>query len=302
MELNLLAEAESIWRNNYSWALDIYLYLEKSTTNLHELALIKSQIGKLSMASENFFNATQRIFSALAFSKQIEDNELILDNLITLGVIYGRAKDYMAAIYFTKESIIYARKLNDQTTLALCYSNIAGAYIDLEKFDLAKAYLKYTLTLTEATPQTYEHALVLTNIGQVHLAEHNLEEAISYLEKAIRIFICLNMNQHLPHLYRKLSLAHQQLGLLYEAIQDIEKGLTLTESVEDYFQVSHCYLQLSNLYEAFNHPSKALDYYKKYSDLQIKLLSDSSKQQLTDLRKYYDYKMKEGTKNRIVTA
>lgn len=295
MELNLLAEAESIWRNNYSWALDLYLYLEKSTIDLHELALIKTQIGKLCIVSENFLNATQRTFNALSLSKKIENDMLILDNLITLGVIYSRAKDYVSTIHFTKEAIIYSRRLNNQKCLALCYSNIASAYIDLEKFDLAESYLKYTFRLTEATPQTYQHALALANMGEVHLANNHSEEAITYLEKAIRIFMHLNIDQNLPHFYMKLSLAHQQLGLLYEAIEHIEKAIVLTKSIKDYLQVSNCYLQLSNLYEAFNHPSKALYYYKKYSDLQIKLLSDSSKQQLMDLRKHYDFKRKEST-------
>ncbi|HEY9724125.1 MAG TPA: tetratricopeptide repeat protein, partial [Oscillatoriaceae cyanobacterium] len=147
-----------------------------------------------------------------------------------------------------EKAMALAMRLGDVDALAAIGNGLGRLYLAMGQYDDASLQFEGVLARLEASPTHAEAAQALTRLGQLALARGDLSEARQWLERALaaarqgayRALIRENTAQ-LGYLYVATGeeRAAEGLGLLFEAIQLIEKD-------EAKLELNACYALLGN--------------------------------------------------------
>ena len=160
-----------------------------------ELSILNEQIGlyrKLNKINEGIKTVEDAV--SLVFNLSLE-NEIsgatVYLNGATAYKTFGDLEKSLAL--FEKAKVIYELNLKkDDSRLAGLYNNMALTYVDMEKFDTAKALYENALSvLNKCNESDLEKAITYLNLASCIEAENGIEEC----ER--QIFNCLDIAQNL---------------------------------------------------------------------------------------------------------
>lgn len=198
-----------------------------------------------------------------------------ISELVQKGVESGKRHDLKKSIHYLKK----ANKLSPPHPVI--YYNLAFAYQQTKKFDLALRYYKKTLSLVENDTvtllslgslyqtlqknnqaiKTYEkllsvapdHSQALSNLGSVYVLMSKPEKAVHYLEKAIKI------NPGLAKANYNLANAYYLSGKTEVAIKELKKALKKNSRYgKAYNLLSSLYLEQGDTKNAIKTLKKAI--------------------------------------------
>ncbi len=196
-------------------------------------------------ATEKSFDYYQR---ALALSKQIKNNRLILSSLNDVGVCYIQLNKMDSAIITFEQAIIVAKQMNDTLRVARILANIGNVY--LHKKDRVKAieYYVQSASLWETVADQNRLPSLYSNINSLLNEQKEYARALEYGNKAITLakkigdeYSTVNALLNLSNTYDDLGNFEKQHDLLLEALplarkgEDIEQIATVYDDLGDYY-------------------------------------------------------------------
>ncbi|MEH0154168.1 tetratricopeptide repeat protein [Limibacter armeniacum] len=149
--------------------------------NLHNIGLIKLELGLGREALETYVKATE-FFESDSSLKKEKNYPYFLSKkahvLITLG-------EYEQAVKLYDKILLIAKEWNDQRLTALTHRNLGGVYTKMNEFELAKKYLFTSKEKLERLEYKEPAVLLYQLLVDYYDRTGEVDSALYYIEKAI---------------------------------------------------------------------------------------------------------------------
>jgi two-component system, NarL family, sensor kinase len=198
---------------------------------------------------------------ALALSKKIKNNKLILSSLNDIGVCYIELNKLDSAIAIFGEAIPVAKELNDTLRVARITANIGNVY--LHKKDRVKAieYYLQAAGIWETCADKNRLAALYSNIGWLLTEQKEYDKAIEYGNKAYALATKLKDDYSAVNALLNLSGAYNDLKQFDKQFDLLQQALPLARKGEDIEQINTVYDNLGGYYYQKNQYKESLDNY-----------------------------------------
>jgi len=246
----------------------------------------KRLLGDLEEALDAYFKSAEVAKKARFVSREGSAYGVIAD-------IYAVSKNHQNAILYYQKAISTLRPSDDSIALASVISNAGDDFLNNKNYDSALLYFRESGMIFEKLNYLSGKGYSLGNIGMAYatmgnhnLAEKNINEAISILEKAEDYYpICVylismcDIYLHKEEQQTALNYAHRSLQLA------LRYGLKE--------QISNASIKLSALYEKAGRTDESFKYYKDYILYRDSVNDIKSVQTMADLRTDYEVSQKQ---------
>jgi PAS domain S-box-containing protein len=305
--------------------------IEKSSS-LHEKVNLYNSLAKV-----YWYNRPSKTIEygkkALEISKEIENDTLIINSRINIGIGYLYIADYENAMSQFVQSLSLSEKINHKSGISNSLSNIAIIYDHIGNNVKAEAFYLKSIKINKEIKDDKGIIGGLNNLGILYVKSNQLKKALDCYEEALIKEKAINEKQ-------MIAITLSNIGGVYEAYGDQKKALdyyqnslktgqelknntliiasminvgrihvlnkNYTLALEYYNNslelsqkfgfvsfTNDIYKYLSELYEKLNNSQKALDYFKKYDSLKSTLLSKETNNKITELQVRYETEEKE---------
>ena len=213
-------------------------------------------------ATEKSFGYFQQ---ALALSKKMENNRLILSSLNDIGVCYIELNKMDSAVAAFEQAIPVARELNDTLKVARITANIGNVY--LHKKDRVKAieYYLQAARIWETCSDQSRLAALFSNIGWLLTEQKEYDKAIEYGNKAYELAKKLNDNYSAVNALLNLSGAYDDLKQFDKQFALLQQALPLAKKGEDIEQINTVYDNLGGYcYQKSQYKESLANYLESY--------------------------------------
>jgi tetratricopeptide (TPR) repeat protein len=163
--------------------------------------------------------AYQRITEGLALRGQSGDKRSIAASLSNLGSVQQERGQYDAAFNCHKEALEMRRAAGDRWGQVASQNNLAALAFETNDYGSARAGWVTALAAAESIGALPLTALILTNMGELALAESKPEEARSRLENALEIIEDIEDRHLETEACRHMCTLQTQLGRLDLALR-----------------------------------------------------------------------------------
>jgi adenylate cyclase len=243
-------------------------------------------LGYLDEALNAFFKSAEVAKKANFVSREGSAYGAIAD-------IYAVSKNHKNAMLYYRKAITILRPSDDSIALASFISNAGDNFLNNKEYDSALVYFRESGALFEKLNYLSGKGYSLGNIGMVYantgdnnLAEKNINEAITILEKAEDYYpICVYL----------ISMCdiYTAKGDKRTALNYALRSLNLAQQYKLKEQISNANLKLSELYEKEGKPGESFKYYKNYIVYRDSVNDIKTVQKMADLRTDFEVSQKQ---------
>ncbi|WP_461131190.1 sensor histidine kinase [Spirosoma aerophilum] len=215
-----------------------------------------------------------------------------------LGLLYKtmgedqRVKAHLEkGIFYMQKAISINQSLKADLLLAENYINLGIIYEDLNELERGRECFMKAIAINDAIhakPEAYR--VIYNNLGKNSNVQGRYEEAIGFLNKALKINLELNRTTSLVHNYRNLSTAYQALRKADKAMYYGEKAIQLVEISKDAPLTWSVYKMMSMMYASFGKYEKAYHYSVQHKRIEDSLMTLEKSRSVARLEGQYEVK------------
>lgn len=183
-----------------------------------------------------------------ALSLAVKKGDIDDQILIGLGLVdlFYRQMKVDSAFHFTDFAFRKAEASGNHTYDQQIYNDFARiADLKGERYKAIEWYLK-SAELWRQQKDTLRLAIVLGNIGSLHINLKNYNLAIDYLMQAVKLHERKPSEVNENDLFINLGVAYQEKGRYDEAEKYYQKSLALSKKLGNQYQLARVFLNLSN--------------------------------------------------------
>jgi tetratricopeptide (TPR) repeat protein len=248
------------------------LALARELNHRREEGLLLNNIGLYHWRSQDFLKAMRFYQDALRIADQIGDQETKLSATSNIAVIYSDLGEKSKAIRYMIEVSKIDEAQGNLYGLAIDLDNLGSFFYQIDnifikdRFEIALQYCLRALELSRKIPNRNLEQIILFNLGEITLANHDINGALLYYDAARSLADGFRDKWILSHIYcgignyylkeEQLSFAHQQFEKsLHYALDDDVAGA----SWESYYGLGRCYEMEDELLKAAEQYSLAVE-------------------------------------------
>ena len=245
----------------------------------------------VSFADQGLYDEARKYFEkSLIYAEKSPVKSDLANAYSNLGNIeYSVHRKLKALEYFTKAVTLLEVHHKEGHNVIQCYSNLATIYLEINKYEEAKRYLKKSLELNKEiqSPDPY------LNFGNFYKQIGNALLALGYYKKCLRISLEPPQMYFIIECNFQLGLLKSQKGLYKEAIKHLDEALDLAK-IHDFqehcFKVSH---SLGDIYTKLKNYEMARSFYEKALTMLGLLDNDSVKYAFYQTYHHYLFETKQ---------
>jgi adenylate cyclase len=246
----------------------------------------KRLLGDLDEALEAYFKSAEAATRANNIKGEGNAYGAIAD-------IYSISNNHSNAMLYYNKAIATLRQFNDSIALASAISNAGDEFLNNKNYDSALLYFKESKIIFDKINYLSGQGYSLGNIGMVYantgnniLAEKNINEAISILEKSEDYYpICVYLVS--------MCDIYSEKGDKQAALNYALRSLELAKKYGLKEQISDADLKLSQLYETAGTDVESFKYYKEHISYRDSVNNIKAVQKMADLRTDYEVSQKQ---------
>lgn len=170
-----------------------------------------------------------------------------------------------------REAIKIQITLNDKVALARLFTNLASICRAQSKFVETIRYYNYALQIFESFKEEKLEATVLGNIGLVYFDLKNHQIALNYFEKSLKIYTKLKLQDKIGYISLYMGGADFENKNYKQSIKNLEKALHIFKESNDQFASIDCYYLLAKSFHEINKNEEAFKSINKGLALSQKL-------------------------------
>lgn len=250
---------------SYEWVLS--LSAETGDKEVEMIAL--NNIGAIFYHIGDYPKAQEYYFKALRLKEKNGNPKGLITGYLNIGTVIRKQGDKEEALVYLNKALELARKEGDKFDVIQCLQEFGMLEKDVDN-KKALDYFKQTLSYSQDIAFKRGIITSLINIGDIYLAESNLESAGTYFEKALSQARESQHRQLLGLALRRIGFLNFKLNNYPLAIDYSLEGLHIAEDLKLIADKRDIYEQLHQIYR------EAGDYKNAYESLiNFKMYSDS---------------------------
>jgi tetratricopeptide (TPR) repeat protein len=216
-------------------------------------------IGRALHMLGRYSEAETNITEALARHTKDGDQRAIATSLSRLGNVHQDRGHYDAAYECHRDALAIRKATDDRWGQVVARNNLAALSFELGELPEARAAWLATLPEAEAIGALPLCALLLTNLGEVALAENKGDEARSRLENALDIIEDIEDGGLEAVCCRHLAAVEKLQGNTTAARELAERALSVAQKAGLREQEAQAYMALGDVLSASLHDEDATD-------------------------------------------
>lgn len=230
----------SYWEQDiYEKSIDYYIEALKFYKIIGDdrgVALINVNIGNLYKDIDQPSRAKRYLLEGIELIKSTKDSTNLAKTYSNLGIVYNRLNAKDSALICYNLSLDIRKELGDSIGIASALNNLAHQYmgeedaaLDIKREDALKAYEYYVKALNYINEgdRDVTYSRINANLGVVLYKLGREEEALRYLNKALKIGIEVNSKAIQQLSYSYLWEMHKDLGDYKKALDFYTKRTEL---------------------------------------------------------------------------
>jgi len=213
---------------------------KRGTANsLNNIGIIYQNQGDLSKALE-YYRKSLQLREDIGYKKGTANS------LNNIGVIYDKQGDIPKALEHHSKSLQLREEIGDKKGTASSLNNIGFIYqnhgdpsVTFSKEDVLRAgntkaleYYNKSLQLYEEIGDKQGMAILLSNIGNIYLAQHQLATAKRYFEKAYQLSKEIGYPERIEKAANGLKKVYEQQGNYKLAYQFYQEAILMRDSIQ----------------------------------------------------------------------
>lgn len=273
------------------------IFLDKSThTNTkYKKAQVYGQMAKDYHMLNRYDKSIEYYLECINLYEKLDKPSSLQIELINTSVLFKEMQDYPKQEEYARKALAIAKKDRIPGDLLRGYTYVAYALSEQDNFIAAKPYIDSAkLYLDYDEPDQGESFITFHMInGEIYFQLNQLDSSYQEFKRAYElgkkrknVYAEYQSLLQLGNVLRKEKKFSEAEAALLQAYDGISKTGELAQR-----NIALAYL--SNLYEDWNNPGKALEYYKAYKDASDSVVNEKNKQLATSLEKQYETQKKE---------
>ncbi len=226
----------------------------------------------------------------MAYDNMVDQGRDASPILANIGIIYNKQFNFSKGLEYFNKALGGAEKIENPYQIIGIREAIATSYAEMKEYKKAISEYKKIIALAENVGIKETKALAYGNLGRSYYYDDDMENAIVFLEKGIKIFRETNENKSLisdlcilGEIYAKKNKLQKAKNLLTEAEQiaseigTTDKLAAVLESWAVYFEESGEYI-------------KSIDSYKKFVRLNDSLYAEKQNSKIALLETKFNFR------------
>lgn len=210
-----------------------------------------------------------------------------------LGQLFIEIGEKETALEYTIKEVDIARALNSDQKIGHSLTNLGVIYNDLERYDDAEKCYLNSIEYKKKLGDTLGVAINLSNLSSVYSKKGDLSKAFAVIDEAHSITVRLNNLLWMAITEINMGDVLFQQKKYDQAIdwanKSLEKGLQINYPA----LVSACYDLLGQANEAKGNYKAALDFLRKYHEVEAEILADNNAKAIAEVTTKYETEKKD---------
>lgn len=228
-------------------------------------------------------------FQSLDYARKVGDRTTIVNSLVNIGITYDNNGDFNNSLKYYFEALKLTEE-NDKATTALLQSYIAEIYLTLKDNAKAEEYLKKAVENSLISNDTKSLIWAYSSLGKLEMEKRNFIQAEKYFKESLSLAEKTDFKLEIIHSLTDLGKYYLTIKRLMEAEEYLKQALVYAKELNSLSDLNVIYGALANLYFDKENFKEAFEYHKIYKTLSDSLFALSNNQQITELKTKYELK------------
>lgn len=185
------------------------------------------------------------------------------ETLLNQGVERYSQGNYQQAIVLFKKTIATSDKEKDKIIIGKATNNMANAYSQIGKSELALQYYLKAIDQFGEVKDTFNIAKSTKNIGALYSEQKEFDKALQHYQKALTLAQKINNLALVADCYNNMGVVYEQQNKLDQAIEVYTKALNLYRELKSEERESMVLNNLAIVWKNLNDYPKAIAYYNQ---------------------------------------
>ena len=270
------------------------VYFEKSLAvreklpNKEHLASTTNNLGTIYYQWAIYDKALEYYYRSLKLNKEIANDKGTAINLVNIGLVYKEISNFDKSVEYFKEGLPFAITSNDSETISYVYNSLGSTYLQNQQ-DSSIYFFNKSLDLYTNIGSSGGKIIALKGIAQNHMLSNNLKKAKEYFNQILKIAEKENIPLRIAEanmFLGEISLNesnYEQAKIYFEKCIELSLVLNLNSYLRD------SYKSLSRVYEELENTDLALDFLRKYDQLNFEINNEDTKRRIDDLKSKFEF-------------
>ncbi|MCF8274913.1 MAG: hypothetical protein K9I95_13895 [Flavobacteriaceae bacterium] len=216
-----------------------------------------------------------------------------------LGMSYENLASFFNSIKNKEKELEYLNKAlniipkNDKESLAYALGDLGLANMKFKRFKIAYQYFTKADSITKTLNNTRLKYFAQRNFGTYYFETKNYNKAINHYQNALPFINNINDSYYKNDLILELGTSYSFNKDYKNAVNFLQEALNTAKADEKIEIQTKAHLQLAQVYETLNNPSKAYFHLKQNAQLKDSLLNETHLKQINLLEKQYQSEKKD---------
>jgi signal transduction histidine kinase/predicted negative regulator of RcsB-dependent stress response len=225
---------------------------------------------------EAYFYFTQ----SFRVARRIEDSLRMAVAIHNVGRVFKELGQYDRALEHLNLSLDMSREINDAEGVPYSLDEIGDVMLRKGEYDSAKNILLRSLNLTREQKVLVLEPITLAKLATVHLHSKNYDNALAYYDTTYRLHQRTRNDFGIAEVELGRGLVFIEQGRYDDAMQSINRSLTLAKKSNARTLEIRGYHTLSDLYELKKDYKNSLAYFRQFKQLEDSLFSQDMQEKL----------------------
>lgn len=237
--------------------------------------------------SGNYDSAIQYYLKTLEASRQDHLTEYEISALSDLAIAYSEIKQPEKALEVYRECLQLTENRGEVSGMISGYSNIGAIFNMLSEPDSALIYLQKANQLSHQYHHTESLPFINNNTGNVYFKKKEFKKAIEYFRLNKTVHEAENSQADLWIDYLNMGDCFIELGNYDSARAYVQESLDIAILLASKSKEADSYALMAKFYERTAQYKKALDFQKKWYQLDTALVNESSGRTIAELQEKF---------------
>ncbi len=288
--------------NKYAEAISYYekaIATSQQNNDERNVALIKNDLGIVSWKKGDFQSAIQSHFEAENIAAQLDDPDLRMRTLLSLGIIHNEGSRNEEAKTFYLKALPLADEVGHKRAKALILNNLGKVYRDLENYEASNNYFEQALSYFNDNKNNYWLGIIYYNLGKNSYLQNKFKRAIDNYEKALQLNSITQDKDRALMITAGLAEVYEASSQDDKAIKKARKGLKLLEKIDTKLYHQTLNLVLARCYKRKGNFKKSSFYFQQNITTMDGTYVRGTEQKLVKMKAIYENERKQAEINKL---